>query len=189
MLRSLKVHLALAALGLSLVLGGCAARGGQAVTAADANLRFPGFCRCADAADLLAYRQRVLAMNDEELGAEYSVAIQALAKQKSDVARLRVAMLLSVPAAAFRDDARAAALAEEVAGRKTAENGPLKALASVIAAVADEQRRQEERYQKLNQRLQEEEKRADALQQKLNGLKAIDKNLLDREPAKPVKVK
>jgi len=37
--------------------------------------------------------------------------------------------------------------------------------------------------------LQEEEKRADALQQKLDGLKAIEKNPLNREPAKPVNVK
>lgn len=98
-------------------------------------------------------------------------------------------MLLSMPGAAFRDDTRAVALADEVVNRKGGENAALRPLAMMLAAVASEHRRQEERSQKLAQKLQEEEKRAEGLQQKLDGLKAIEKNLLNREPTKPVNVK
>lgn len=175
-------------LGLAFVLAGCATPGGPAGLGADPG-RFNGFCRCADAVELLGYQQRIRAMGSDELAAEYAAAGQVLAKQKSDAARLRLAMLLSLPGASFRDDGRAVALAEEVAGRKNPDSSGLRPLASLIAVTAGEQRRQEERNQKLAQKLQEEEKRADALQQKLDGLKAIEKNLLNREPTKPVNVK
>ncbi len=168
------------------LLAGCATPGQPGAGAAEG--RFTGFCRCADTADLLAYQQRLRALSGDELAAEYAAASQALARQKSDPARLRLALLLSLPGA-FRDDGRALSLADEVASRKGANEGGLRALAALLAANAAERRQQEERSQKLAQKLQEEEKRADALQQKLDGLKAIEKNLLDRNPAKPVNVK
>lgn len=178
---------------MGLLLCGCAAPGGQgsgpAGLGTDSAVRFNGFCRCSDMADLLAYYQRIRTLGGDELAVEYGAATQALAKQKSDAGRLRLAMLFSLPGAAFRDDGRAAALAEDVASRKSPESSSLRPLALFIAATANEQRRHEERNQKLSQRLQEEEKRADALQQKLDGLKAIEKNILDREPTKPVNVK
>lgn len=178
-------------IGVGLLLCGCAAPGGQGglPPGSGAGVRFNGFCRCADVADLLEYYQRIRTLGSDELAVEYGAATQALAKQKSDAGRLRLAMLLSLPGAAFRDDGRAAALAEDVASRKNPDNSSLRPLAALVAANASEQRRQEERSQKLGQRLQEEEKRADALQQKLDGLKAIEKNILNREPTKPVNVK
>jgi hypothetical protein len=176
----------IALLGL---LAGCAAPGATGNPGAEAMPRFNGFCRCADAAELLMYHQRLRGMSSEELGAEYTTASQAFSKQKSDSARLRLAMLLDLPGTTFHDDARAQALAEEVAKGKNPEGSALRPLAALIAANVAEQRRQDERNQKLAQRLQEEEKRAEALQQKLDGLKAIEKNLLNREPTKPVNVK
>jgi hypothetical protein len=174
-------------LGVLVALAGCAIAGPTGLGGADT--RFNGFCRCADTADLLAYQQRVRGLSGDELAAEYASASQALARQKTDVNRLRLALLLSLPGAAFRDDGRAASLADEVASRKGGNEGGLRSLAALVAASAAERRQQEERSQKLAQKLQEEEKRADALQQKLDGLKAIEKNLLNREPAKPVNVK
>lgn len=176
----------LTALGLCLLLAGCAV-GGPAGMGAETP--FGAFCRCGEAMGLIAYQQRLRTLSGEELAAEYAAAIQALARHKSDTARLRLAMLLSLPGAAFRDDNRAVTLAEEVANRRNADTGGLRPLAALIATNAGEQRRQEERNQKLAQKLQEEEKRADALQEKLDGLKAIEKKLLNREPAKPVNVK
>lgn len=177
-----------AAVLLSLCLSGCATPG-VAGSASGESGHFANFCRCAGVSDLLTYQQRLRTMNGEELAVEHASAHQNLARQKSDGARLRLALLLSLPGTAFRDDVRAAVLAEEVIGRKSPDSSTLWPLATLIAANAYEQRRQDERNQKLAQKLQEEEKRADALQQKLDGLKAIEKNLLNREPAKPVNVK
>ena len=167
---------------LALVLGACAAPGSQAGNPADVSSRFNGFFRCSEASELMNYAQRIRAMGNEELLAEYTATSQSLARQKSDGTRLRLALLLSLPGATFHDDARAAALADEVAGRKNPENNSLRPLALMISTAASER-------QKLAQRLQEEGKRGDALQQKLDELKAIEKNLMNREPTKPVKVK
>jgi hypothetical protein len=52
-----------------------------------------------------------------------------------------------------------------------------------------EQKRQEERFQQLTLKLKEEEKRAEAAQQKLDALKSIEKDLINREQTKPLKVK
>lgn len=174
-------------LGVCLLLAGCAA-GGPAGTGAEPH--YGTFCRCGDAIGLIAYQQRIRGLSGDELAVEYAAASQAMVRQKSDAARLRLAMLLSLPGATFRDDERAAALADEVANRRTAATADgLRPLAALIAVHIGEQRRQEDRNQKLAQKLQEEEKRADALQQKLDGLKAIEKSMLNREPAKPVNVK
>lgn len=166
---------------LLVLLAGCA-------TPAGGGAGPGGSCRGGEVAELLAYPQRLRSLSAEELGAEHAAAVQALARQKSDVARLRLALLLLFPNTAFHDDARAQSLAEEVATRRNA-TGDLRPLAALIAGFAADQRRQEERAQRLAQKLLEEERRADALQQKLEGLKAIEKSLLNREPAKPVNVK
>lgn len=145
--------------------------------------------KSSEVATLLAYSQRIRSLPHDGLAAEYALANQALAKQRSDSLRLRLALLLTLPNAPFRDDSRGAALAEEVFNNKNGDNAELKALAQYIVTVANEQKRQEERYQLLAQKLKEEEKRAEALQQKVDALKSIEKDLINREKTKPLTVK
>ena len=179
----------LLALAIGASAAGCADMETRVSTTGECLGRLSTPQKGADAVELLGYFQRIRSMTAEELGSEYALVSQAFAKQKSDAGRLRLAMLLSLPHASFRDDARAVQLAEEVQNAKPADGAPAKQFAGVLVSVVNEQRRQEERYQKLGQKLKDEEKRGEALQQKLEALKTIEKNLINREQAPPVQVK
>jgi hypothetical protein len=120
------------------------------------------------ALSLLAESQRMLGLPPEEQKHEYNQVNQLFAKNKSDSVRIRLAMLLTLPPQ--QDDARALSLLEGVAGKNSGAS-PLKQLAGLLAAQLNERQRQ----------LHEEQKRADQLQQKLDGLKAIEKSLLGRD--------
>jgi hypothetical protein len=120
------------------------------------------------ALSLLAESQRLFGLTAEEQKHEYSVVNQLFTKNKADGIRIRLAMLLTLPPQ--QDDARALSLLEGVTG-KTPSASPLKQLAVLLAAQLNERQRQ----------LHEEQKRADQLQQKLDGLKAIEKSLLGRD--------
>jgi len=96
----------------------------------------------------------------------------AFNKDKSSVNRLRYAWMSGLFGSAAGDDARLQGLLEPlVAKGGFAVTHPLRPVAEVMLALLSERTRQ----------LKEEQKRADALQQKLDALKAIEKNLLDRE--------
>ncbi len=176
--------LALYAVGL----GGCA-QPAQRTTLWDNLSTLPASFRGADSAEVLAYFQHLKALSGNALLAENTAAAQALSKQRSDSNRLKLALLLLLPNTAFKDEGRAAALADEVLNNKNADAPQLKQLALLVASVANEQKRQEERYQQLAQKQKDDEKRADALQQKLDALKSIEKDLIKREDTKSIKVK
>lgn len=148
-----------------------------------------GSHRGADVSEVLAYFQHIKTLSANALVTENAAAAQALSKQRSDSNRLKLALLLLLPNTAFKDEARAAALADEVLNNKTADAPHLKNLALLVAAVANEQKRQDERFWQLAQKQKDDEKRADALQQKLDALKSIEKDLIKREETKTIKVK
>jgi hypothetical protein len=60
----------------------------------------------AEVSALLAYYQGLLAMSAEELKSEYQGISQTYARDRSELGRLRLALLMCVPGAAWRDDAR-----------------------------------------------------------------------------------
>jgi len=182
--RTTLTLLALYAVGLS----GCA-QPEQRATLWDNLSTLPASFRGADSAEVLAYFQHLKALSGNALVAENTAAAQALSKHRSDSNRLKLALLLLLPNTAFKDEGRAAALADEVLNNKTTDAPQLKHLALLISTVANEQKRQEERYQQIAQKQKDDEKRADALQQKLNALKSIEKDLIKREDTKSIKVK
>jgi hypothetical protein len=83
------------------------------------------------------------------------------ANSNSDLMRVRYAMLLSVAGAPFNDDTRAVEMLDPLL--KNAEGG-LHTLAFLLSAQIQEQRR------------------GQGLQQKLDALKALEKNLIERDP-------
>jgi len=177
--------IALYAVGLS----GCAYPEQRATPTSGVWDNLSGSLRGADSAEVLAYFQHIKALSANALVTENTAAAQALSKHRSDSNRLKLALLLLLPNTAFKDEARAAALADEVLSNKTADTPQLKHLALLVATFANEQKRQEERFQQLAQKQKDDEKRADALQQKLDALKSIEKDLIKREDTKSIKVK
>lgn len=109
----------------------------------------------------------------DDLRKDFLASQTAFNKDKSSVNRLRYAWISGLLGPAAGDDARLQGLLEPLVAKTggLAPTHPLRPVADVMLAQLSERNRQ----------LKEEQKKADLLQQKLDALKAIEKNLLDRE--------
>lgn len=116
---------------------------------------------------LLADLQRYIAEPGEDLKRELAAANQALNRTRSDASRIRLAVLLTLPAAGPPDDARALSLLESVAG-KSAGGSPLKQIAAILYGQISERTRS----------LREEQRKTAAAQEKLDALRAVERSLL-----------
>lgn len=116
---------------------------------------------------LLADLQRYVLDPAEDLKRELAAANGALVRTRNDASRIRVAMLLTLPAAGPPDDARALSLLEPVVAR-TGSSSPLKQIAALLYAQIVERGRS----------VREEQKRTAAAQEKLDALRAVERSLL-----------
>jgi hypothetical protein len=109
----------------------------------------------------------------EDLRRDFTASQNTFNKERTPVNRMRLAWLSALLGPAAGDDARLMGLLEPLVAKSggLAVTHPLRAVADVLVAQVAERTRQ----------VREEQKRADALQQKLDALKAIEKQLLDRE--------
>ena len=116
---------------------------------------------------LLADLQRYVLDPAEDLRRELAAASAALARTRNDASRIRVAMLLTLPAAGPPDDSRALSLLEPVVA-KGGGSSPLKQIAALLYAQIVERGRS----------VREEQKRTAAAQEKLDALRAVERSLL-----------
>ncbi len=124
----------------------------------------------AESARALAFYARARQLSGPELAREQESARRALARSRGDAARLRYAMLLTLPGAAVGDDARALELLEPVT--RSADGG-VRGLALLMTAFLQEQRRLEAG--------------AHGLQQKLDALLSLERSMTGREDKTPRK--
>ena len=116
---------------------------------------------------LLADLQRYGTLQNDELKKELTAAGQALARQRTDVNRVRLAVLYTLVRNSPQDDQRALQLFENVA--KSAPAGsPVRHLASVLQSQVIERQRA----------VRDEQQKADAAIQKLEALRAMERSLL-----------
>jgi hypothetical protein len=122
---------------------------------------------------LLVEMARAASASPEDLRKEFAAAQNTFNKEKSSVNRLRFAWISVLLGPASGDDARLSGLLEPLVAKSggLAITHPLRPVADVMLIQIAERTRQ----------VREEQKRADALQQKLDALKAIEKQLLDRD--------
>ena len=123
--------------------------------------------RDSDVDVVLRYHQRIKKMNQAELNKEYEQANQAFAQKKSNLSRVQLSLLLSLPNANFRDDAMALTLLKEWLKEAKPPYTGLRAFGFFLTTMLEDMR--------------EKDKRADALQKKLDALKSMEKNLMQRE--------
>ena len=116
---------------------------------------------------LLGDLQRFGGLSPDELRRELAVATQSLAKQRTDVNRVRLAVLYSLSRASPQDDQRALQLLDNVA-KANPGNAPIKQLAFVLQAQVAERMRA----------LREEQQKAEAAVQKLEALRQMERSLL-----------
>ena len=116
---------------------------------------------------LLADLQRFGTLQNDELRRELAAATQTFAKQRTDVNRVRLAVLYTLARTSPQDDQRALQLFENVA-RSAPPNSPIRHLAAVLQAQVTERQRA----------VHDEQQKADAAIQKLEALRAMERSLL-----------
>ncbi|MHB1247357.1 MAG: dihydrolipoamide acyltransferase [Sulfuriferula sp.] len=115
-----------------------------------------------------------------EVVKEYDKARQNLAQAKTDVNRMRVALLLAMPNTPFHDTAAASSLLNEV-GKDAKAQSSTRGLVSMMTMLISEQQRANNTADDLSQKLKDEQKRADTLQTQVDGIKNMEKNLIRRD--------
>ncbi len=151
------------------------------------------------------FYDRLLAMKGNELAGELEIARETFEKDKSELNRLQLALLLSFPGTNFRDDNAALALLGPFMKDKGQEGSPLRPLAIWLhsellelrrtdealqqqtSKLKDEQRRTDEILQQQTAKLKDEQRRTEALQQKLDAILDMEMKMIEREQTLPKK--
>jgi hypothetical protein len=116
---------------------------------------------------LLADLQRYGAMSADDLRRELANASAALARQRSDANRVRLAVLYTIVRATPADDQRALQLFENVAKSNPGPT-PIKQLAAVLQAQVVERQKA----------VRDEQQKADKVIQKLEALREMERSLM-----------
>lgn len=114
--------------------------------------------------DAVAHAQRVASASPEDQRREMSAAAQVFAREHSSSARLRYAVLLSLPALPGADVQRASGTLEPLA--TAGGNGPVRQFAQLLLAQIAER--------------QKEQRRAQQFKEQLDELRAIERTLIER---------
>lgn len=145
----------------------------------------------SSAQELVAYLAKLRTLSEAALAAETNRQRIAAQRQPSDVARLKVALAMTVAPQA--EEADILAMVEPIAKRDSAD-ADVRAMASFLQGIAAERRRLKESAAAAGARLRDERKaretekqraeamqeRAAQLQQKLDALTDLEKSLSDR---------
>ena len=141
----------------------------------------------AQVLDLLAYFSRVARLPAAEQRSELVQAAQAFGREGTPYARVRLGGLHALPVAGLRDDARALTLLEPLAKAPTGGDAAQGERAAADLAfflygqVAERQRLQREERDERQRMLREETRKQDALRERLEALKAIERSIMQRE--------
>jgi hypothetical protein len=115
---------------------------------------------------LLSDLQRFGSMQNDELKHELASATQTFSRQRTDVNRVRLAVLYTLTRTSPQDDQRALQLFENVA-KGANPTSPIRHLAAVLQAQVVERQRA----------VHDEQQKADAAIQKLEALRAMERSL------------
>ena len=133
----------------------------------------------------LRFCEDALKLKGPELTRALNSTRQEFEKDKSELNRVRLALLLSLPGTAFYDDQAALNLVQPFLNDKRYENSVLRPLALMLHAQISELKRLDEALQQQTARAREEQRRADALQQKLEAILEMEMKMIEREQAAP----
>lgn len=129
---------------------------------------------------LSAYQTLANAPPEEQRKA-YLAAQAAFAKVPHDGNRLRLALALSLPALAWRDESRLLSLLEPARGQGKMPDSPRQQLAFLLYRQVQERQRLREELRRCENGLLEELGRSEALQLKLEALRRIDQDIKQRK--------
>ena len=151
----------------------------------------------ADDARALHFYDNTLKLKGAELARVLESTRQEFDKDKSELNRVQLAMLLSLPGSGFRDDSAALNLVQPFLNDKRHEKSALRPLALMLHTQLSEFKRLEEQRSELKRleealqqqtaKTREEQRRADTLQQKLEAIMEMEMKMIEREQAAPPK--
>lgn len=124
---------------------------------------------------LIAYHAYVRSLSSAEWNRESEQVREAVQKDGSEFQRLRLAIVMAVPITGPREHARAMQQLEQLERETQKQNSSLHGLIVVLKTELAERRR-------LEDALREESRKVDDMEQKIDALKAIERNLLERNP-------
>lgn len=172
---------------LATLLGGC-------MTATEPNTRRDPWYQAVaepvqdDDVRALRFYENALKIKGAELARELDLTRQEYEKDKSELNRVQLAMLLCLPGTGFRDDQAALALVQPILNDKRYENSVLRPLALMLHSHLSELKRLDEALQQQTAKTKEEtaktkeeQRRADALQQKLEAILDMEMKMIERE--------
>jgi chromosome segregation ATPase len=132
----------------------------------------------SDLEALLAYYDQVRRLSPTEQVKEQDAVRLAFNKDKSDLNRLKLAMLQALPNSAVRNDASAQALIDPLLKESDTRDAGLRAFAQLLNANLAERKKSDDRIRENQQEIED-------LQKKLDALKSIEKSLIDRGRPSP----
>lgn len=171
----------IAVCGVSLAVIGCAGVDfGHRPSSDDPQRTAPVVTEGEDVRDLADYYLGLEALDQEGLQREFARAQAAVADRRQPGDRIRLAMLLGLPRAPFKNYEQSLALFGEAVRDSAGRDDAVKALLSAFSAMVLELKRHSDQYQKLDAKFKEERKQRELLQQKLDELTTIEQKLLDQ---------
>ena len=115
-----------------------------------------------------------------EIAKAYSKALQDFSATRSDSNRLRLAMLLALPDTPFHDTSTALNLLNDWPQSETDSPSALRGFARLLSVLLIQQQQSNNALNEMAQKNKEVQKRADALQDKIDAVKNMEKNLMNR---------
>lgn len=137
----------------------------------------------------LRFYDRIIRLKGTELAQELEDVRQSYEREKTELGRVQLAMILSLPGAAFRDDHAADQLLLPYVRDRSLEQSPLRPLALLLHAQLAENRKMDEALQQQAAKTKEEQRKAAEAQQKLEALLEMEMKMLEREQTIPTKKK
>jgi hypothetical protein len=175
---NLKARKTLLALLVPLIFSGCAE---TPMTSAEESPRSEALQTPAQTLNLLNFGANLHNRNPTELNAELELLNRAYTQHHSEDNRLRLAVFHAL--APNGDRARALTLLDVSPGDSNGR-GRNHPIAALLIPLLQENRRSDDNLSAAQQRLRDEQKRSDALQQKLDAIREIEKKMIERSPGK-----
>jgi len=130
---------------------------------------------------LMRYSRLIGELNEDDLGKEFEKLDTAVQDSPSQRGKLKLAVLLSMPASRFYDEKRAETILNQVLKESEGKTPALKEYAHLLLTTLKQRSSFQQMYEDLHKKLQKESAERKQLQQQLEALKSIEKSITTRQ--------
>ncbi len=131
--------------------------------------------------EVLRYYTFLHSLNDAGLAGEYQTAKVRFAESQNIAERLKLAVLLSVPNTAFHNIPEAVSLLKSLPVDTTYTPSDLADLSNLLVTLLSQQQQADDKLSDLTKSLAEERAHAKLLQEKIDAVRNMEINMIQRE--------